>query len=315
MVERPLRFFPVTLFASVMGVGGLALAWRRAARVWDLPTWPFTLLLGVAVLLFGALLSAYLLKWLRHPADAKTELRHPIRMAFVPTVTISLLVLATGLTELAPTAARVLWWLGAVGHMAATVTVLSAWFGRPDITMTHVTPAWFIPIVGNVITPLAAEQVGSVDLAWFAFGVGVVFWIGLLPVLLQRLLLHDPGLPPKLLPTLAIFVAPPAVILLSWQALTGDTTGPVSRIMYAATLVFLLLVAGQLPTLALRTALPRLHLSPCSRIDRRHRHGGRPPGHRLRPDRGWVVGAGNPDRRRCPRSRRQGCLAGSNLRT
>ena len=31
------RFVPVGLFSSVMGIGGLALAWRRAAAHWGLP--------------------------------------------------------------------------------------------------------------------------------------------------------------------------------------------------------------------------------------------------------------------------------------
>lgn len=242
-----------------MGVGGLALAWRRAAKVWRLSEQPFHWLLGLAVALFVVVGVGYLAKWVLHPQAARAELGHPIRMAFVPTITISLLVLATGLTELAPQVARVLWWMGAVGHLVATVAVLSAWFGRPDIGMTHVTPAWFIPIVGNVITPLAAPAIGNLDLAWFAFGVGVVFWLALLPLVLQRLLLHDPGLPPKMLPTLAIFIAPPSVIALSWQALTGELADPVGRITYAVTLMFVVLLTAQAPRLArLPFALPFL---------------------------------------------------------
>jgi hypothetical protein len=59
-----------------------------------------------------------------------------------------------------------------------------------------------------VITPLAATEIGSLELAWFAFGVGMVFWLALLPLMLHRVLLYDHPLPAKLLPTLAIFVAP-----------------------------------------------------------------------------------------------------------
>ena len=76
-----------------------------------------------------------------------------------------------------------------MGHLVATLAVVSAWFGRTDIVHGTVTPAWFIPVVGNVVTPLAAPDIGSVELGWFAFGVGVVFWLGLLPLLLQRVLL------------------------------------------------------------------------------------------------------------------------------
>lgn len=252
-----LAHFPVTLFSSVMGLGGVALAWRRAALVWDLPEWPFLAFLVLAVLAFLVVGVLYAVKWLRHPSAARSELRHPIRMAFAPTLTIAILVLATALSEIAPTVASVLWWVGALGHLAATIAVLSSWFGRTDLLAGHVTPAWFIPIVGNVITPLAAPTIGSVDVAWISFGVGVVFWLGLLPLLFQRLLTHHEPLPAKLLPTIAIFIAPPAVTMLSWQSLTGASADPVSRVLYAATMMFVVLLVTQVGRLrALPFALP-----------------------------------------------------------
>lgn len=252
-----LEHLPVTLFASVMGLGGLSLAWRRAAASWDVPPWPALVFLALATTAFVAVATLYAVKWLRHPAAARSELRHPVRMTFVPTITISVLVLATAGQSVAPALASALWWIGAVGHLAATVAVLSAWFSRPDIGPGAVTPAWFIPVVGNVITPLAAASLGSVEVAWFAFGVGIVFWLALLPLLLQRVLLHDPPLPPKLLPTIAIFIAPPAVAMLSWQALTGVADGPVVRILYAAAMFFVVLLLAQVPRLRrLPFALP-----------------------------------------------------------
>ncbi len=248
---------PVTLFASVMGLGGLSLAWRRAAKVWDLPHWPALTFLAVATLAFVVIGTLYVLKWAGHPAAARAELRHPVRMTFATTLTISVLVLATAGQDVAPALASALWWVGALGHLAATLAVLSVWFARPDIGHAAVTPAWFIPVVGNVITPLAAARLGSVELAWFAFGVGAIFWLGLLPLLLQRVMLHDPPLPPKLLPTIAIFIAPPAVMMLSWQALTGVVDGPVVRILYAAAMVFVLLLLAQVPRLGAQPfALP-----------------------------------------------------------
>jgi tellurite resistance protein len=254
---HPLAHLPVTLFASVMGLGGLSLAWRLAGKVWDLPQWPAMTLLALATTAFLVIGTLYALKWARHPAPARAELRDPVRMTFAPTLTISMLVLATAGQDVAPALASALWWVGALGHLAATLAVLSVWFSRPDIGHGAVTPAWFIPVVGNVITPLAAAQLGSVELAWFTFGVGVVFWLGLLPLVLQRVLLHDPPLPAKLLPTIAIFMAPPAVVLLSWQALTGVVDGPVSRILYSAAMVFVLLLLAQVPRLrSLPFALP-----------------------------------------------------------
>ena len=255
--SHSLAHFPVTLFSSVMGLGGLSLAWRRADRVWDLPSWPALLFLALAAVAFVVVAVLYATKWARHPAAARAELAHPVRMTFAPTLTIAILVLATAGQDVAPTLASALWWLGALGHLAATVAVMSVWFGRADIVHASVTPAWFIPVVGNIITPLAAAELGSVELAWFAFGVGVVFWVALLPLLLQRVLLHEQPLPARLLPTIAIFVAPPAVALLSWQALTGSVDDPVGRVLHAAAMVFVVLLVAQVGRLrTLPFALP-----------------------------------------------------------
>lgn len=245
LIER-LQHLPVTLFSTVMGIGGLALAWRRAVRVYDVPAWTTQALFWAALATFVVVAALYVTKWVRHPASARAELLHPIRMTFAPTITISLLILATAGQDLLPGPARVAWWVGAVGHLMLTVVVLSAWFARADIALDQMTPAWFIPIVGNVVTPLAAREIGSVELAWFAFGVGVVFWLALLPLLLHRMLLHEVPLPGKLLPTMAIFIAPPAVSLLSWASLTEDLTSPVVEVLYAATMMFLALLLAQI---------------------------------------------------------------------
>ena len=256
--ERSLAHLPMTLFSTVMGLGGASLAWRREAHVREaVPQWPALVLLGLAATAFVVVGAAYAAKWARHPAAARAELRHPVRMTFAPTITISLLVLATAGQSVAPRVASVLWWLGAVGHLAATVVVLTAWFGRADIVHATVTPAWFIPVVGNVLTPLAAAELGSVELAWFSFGLGLVFWLGLLPLLLQRVLVHDAALPGRLLPTIAIFIAPPAVAMLSWAALTGQAGDPVARILWAAAMAFTLVLAAQVGRLrAIPFALP-----------------------------------------------------------
>ncbi len=246
-----LQHLPVPLFATVMGLGGLSLAWRRAAVVWDVPAWPAQTLFWLALAVFVVVATAYAAKWLRHPSAARAELRHPIRMTFAPAITIDLIVLATAGQDLLPTAASVAWWVGAVGHLTLTLVVMSAWFGRHDIVLDHVTPAWFIPVVGNVITPLAAREIGSVELAWLSFGVGIVFWMALLPIVLRRVLLHGQSLPLKLMPSIAIFIAPPAVAGLSWLSLTEATPDdPVFRILFAATVMFAAMVLAQAPMLA-----------------------------------------------------------------
>lgn len=246
--QRSLANMPVTLFASVMGVGALSLAYKRAAVVWtQVPQWPYLALLALAAALFVVILGAYIAKWVLYPKAARAELTHPIRMPFVPAFTVAVLILATASAEVMPTVASVLWWVGAIGHLIATALIVSVWFNSPNITANIMTPAWLIPIVGNVVTPLAGKQVGNVDLSWFAFGIGAVLWLGMLPLLLHRLLLAETPLPPKLLPTIAIMVAPSAVMTVSWVQLTGDASGVVPRMLAGVTWLFALILALQLP--------------------------------------------------------------------
>lgn len=240
-----LAHLPVTLFAAVMGIGGLGLAWRRAAATWGTPAWIGTILVLLAAAVFLLVAILYAVKWIRHPAAARAELRHPVRMAFAPTLTIAMLVLATGMQDLAPAVAVPLWWLGAVGHLMATLAVLTAWLTRDDLGLAQVTPAWFIPVVGNVVTPLAAPALGSIEFAWFAFGVGLIAWLGLFPILLHRLFVAGQGLPTRLRPTLMILVAPPAVMVLSLTTLVGGPLDPVRRILFAAALFAAALVMVQ----------------------------------------------------------------------
>lgn len=254
-----LAHLPVTFFAVVMGVAGLALAWQRAGGLLTAgpaasPPGAFVTGVGegvfwLALALFIAIAAAYLVKAVRHPAAVRGELRHPVRIAFVPTATIALLLLGTSGLAVAPDLAAGLWWVGAVGQVVATLAVLSAWISLPTFTAGHLTPAWFIPVVGLVVVPLAGVEVAPPAISWAAFSVGVLFWLSLLPLVLGRLFVHPEPVPGQLMPTLAVLVAPPAVATIAWVRLHGGAVDQVARSLAAVAVFFallLLLQAGRL---------------------------------------------------------------------
>ena len=148
--------------------------------------WPAQALFWIALAVFALVLSLYAAKWVRHPAAARAELRHPVRMAFAPRSPSACWSWRPPARTSCPAAATVAWWIGAVGHLVRHVVVMGAWFEpRRHGLLDQVTPAWFIPVVGNVITPLAAPAVGNVELAWFSFGrSGWSSMLALLPILL-----------------------------------------------------------------------------------------------------------------------------------
>lgn len=216
----PLKFLMPGWFAIVMGLCGLSLAWHRAAPLMGEMAGAGALVVGALATLVAAVLAVLsLLRWQRYPQALEDDLKHPVRHVFVAAMPISLLLLATVATQLSgPTpAARGLWVLGSVWQFGVTIWVMSRWLrhgvGGKDsgAFWPSITPALFIPVVGNVVPPLAGVTLGFPEWSAAQFGVGLFLWPVALTLLAVRVGVN--GLwPERLLPTTFITVAPPAVI-------------------------------------------------------------------------------------------------------
>lgn len=242
-----LRHLPVSVFAVAMGVLGLALALSAAETALDLPRRLATAGLIAGALVLAAVALAYAAKALRHPQAVVAEWRHPVRLAFFPAISIAFLLMAAALVEPAPDLARALFLPAAGLQGALAVAVIGAWIGPRSFAPGSFNPAWFIPAVGNVVVPLAGARLGYMDLSWAFFAAGMVFWVALLPPLLHRLVFGEP-LAPRMVPTLAILFAPPAVGFVALTRLTGDAGMP----------GIILLNAGYAMALIAATQAPRL---------------------------------------------------------
>ncbi|MCA8906410.1 MAG: SLAC1 anion channel family protein [Rhodospirillaceae bacterium] len=244
-----LEHFPISFFAVVMGLSGLALATMRlehCVEATDLTAGRVLTLLAAGAFVLIALV--YATKLARHAHQVHWEWNHPVRISFFPAISIGLVLVGTALARFQPDVAIVVWGIGVALHLLATLTVVAAWIGHRPFQHLHLNPAWFIPAVGNVLVPIGGMHFGLVELSWFFFSVGILFWLILLTLVFNRLVFHDP-LPERLLPTLVILIAPPAVGFVSWAALTGglDAFG---RILFYAAVIFALVVATQLRRLS-----------------------------------------------------------------
>lgn len=237
-----LAHFPVALFASVMGAAGLAIAWLKAGHLGLVPEEIGALLRWLASVLFTFLLLTYAAKLLRHPAAVLAERAHPLKQNFFPAISIGLILLATAWRHDAPQAASWLWGIGAALHLAFTLLAMSGWIHHPHFQISHANPAWFIPVVGNILIPVAGVGFAPADISWFFFSIGLVFWLVLMTIVLYRLFFHEP-LPLRLTPTLFILLAPPSVGFLAWLALT-DSLDAFARILYFTALFLGLLLAS-----------------------------------------------------------------------
>jgi tellurite resistance protein len=98
--------------------------------------------------------------------------------------------------------------------------------------------------VGNILVPVAGAELGYLEVSWFFYSIGLMMWLPLLAVLLNRFFFH-PMMPGKLLPTLFILIAPPAVGFISWMKLHHGAIDDVARILYYFALFTTLLLASQ----------------------------------------------------------------------
>jgi tellurite resistance protein len=238
-----LAHFPVAFFSMVMGLAGLSIAWHKAQQIFriDLPI--ASILLATAALAFLVLGVIYLAKLIYYRETVVKELAHPIQLNFFPTISMSLLLLGIATLEHWPGLAEVLWIIGATSQLMLTLYVLNVWIHHERFEVHHVNPAWFIPVVGNVLVPIAGARLGFIETSWFFLAIGLLFWLLLFAIVLQRFIFH-PSLPDRLMPTFFILIAPPAVGFIAYLQLSGGLDA-LARILYYAGLFLTLLLMVQ----------------------------------------------------------------------
>lgn len=239
-----LEHMPVSLFSTVMGLAGTTIAVEKAEQFWGWSMVASSVLLMFTVLVFSLISLAYLAKFVLHRQHVVAEFNHPIRMSFFPTMSIGLLLLAIALMGHFPGVSLYLWVIGSAVQLVFTLAILSNWMHHDKFQVQHSNPAWFIPIVGNILVPIAGVPLGFPEVSWFYFSVGLMMWTPLLAVLLNRFFFH-PMLPGKLLPTLFILIAPPAVGFMAWVKLHNGVVDDAARIFYYFALFTTLLLFFQ----------------------------------------------------------------------
>lgn len=247
MTDTPtsrLQNFPVAWFAMIMGLGGLTLAWAKAEDLLALNVSVSPWLLGLTSVLFVILAGLYGVKLIRYRVASSREMNHPIKSHFVPTVSIALILLSIAWLPYSAFYSMLLWLTGLSLHLVLTLRVITRWMHQSQFEIVHLNPAWFIPVVGNILIPIAGVEHAPDQLSWFFFSIGVLFWPLLLTIIFYRVIFHG-SLPDRLLPTLFILIAPPAVGFIAYLRLTGEVDA-FALVLYNAALFFTLLLFVQL---------------------------------------------------------------------
>jgi len=188
----------------------------------------------------------YTTKSIKYFHEVKIDFSHPVRMNFTPTIFITFLLASILTLDINKDISKVLWLIGISGQTIIFLSIISKWTHNTNIEIHHFNPAWFIPAVGNILVPVAGVAHFHKEISWLYFSVGLILWIVLLTIFYNRIFFHHP-LPEKLLPTLFLLIAPPAIGFISYVKLTGNVDA-FAKILYYFALFNLIVLIFQFDT-------------------------------------------------------------------
>lgn len=234
-----LKFFPVMMFAIVMGLSGLTITYQKAALWLSFPSFIGETLMYLTTTIFLIVLSIYLKKAMKYKKAVTSEFSHPVRINFFAAISISMLMLAIIYGDDYSFISAMFWYPGTILHFYLTMYTISFWINENQ-QIDHSNPAWFIPIVGNLLVPIGGMGFIDIDILIYFFSVGIFFWIILFSVILNRIIFHD-QMAVKFMPTLFILIAPPAVGFLAYYKMF-EVVDTFALVLFNLALFFTLLV-------------------------------------------------------------------------
>ncbi len=231
-MSKKLQYFPITSFSVVMGLTGLTIAFGKFYHLQWLPRIFYDISIFLVLGLFSLFVIIYGLKFAYFPGEVSKDFHHRIRINFFSTISISLLLLSIAFYTYYPILSIIFWWAGVVLHTVFMFKTISFWI-QHNFEIQHFNPAWFIPVVGNILVPVSGVDFAPPIFSYFYFAAGFFFWIVLFTIFIYRAVFHA-QLPEKFIPTFFILLAPPAVGFISYMRIAAS---------WDAFSVFLLFVA------------------------------------------------------------------------
>jgi tellurite resistance protein len=236
--QETVRHLTANLFVVAFGVAGLAQAWSAVTQLAGASDWPGNSLWIVAAVTWLITLAAYLAN-VAAQRRWKTELSDPTFGPFTALIFIVPMLLGARLAEQARGAGEVVF-----GCSAILVVLVGAWItgdwitGDGDIRRWH--PGYFLPTAaGGLLAGGASAALGFTTLSRVLFGLGITSFVVLASIISLRLYVVR-SLPPPLLPTIAIELAPPVVAGNSWFAINGGKVDTSEAVLAGLSLLMLL---------------------------------------------------------------------------
>ena len=249
--RQTLLTIPPNFFAIPFGLAGLAAVWRYANAQHIAPRSIGEALFVLAAVTFVLLTTALLTKLVVAPRLLRADLTNPIKNPFTSLFPISGMLLALGLVPYAHIIATMLFFIFFTATWLLGGWLTGQWIvGKHDADFIH--PGYLLPTVaGGLVAANGAATLGFSALGWLSFGLGIVCWLMLGSVVLNRLF-SRPQLPAALVPTLVVELGPPAVAGNAYFVLNGNKIDMLAYVL-AGYVILMLLVQIRLVPLYYRT--------------------------------------------------------------
>ena len=246
MISR-IQHFNIAFYAMIMGFWWLTLASLKLEH-----TFHWDMFIGKSLLFFTCFLFViisifYLLKILYFPIYVKKDFYHPIKSNFFPWIGKIFLILAIWFLWISEYISLILWLAGIIIQFSLTLIIFRRWI-LEEMDIKILNPLWFLPVVWNMMTPIAGVPLWFIEISWFFFSIGIMMWGVIFTILMNRILFHQ-SLPEKLFPTLTILIAPPVIAMIALIVLWGWQLTELSKILYYFALFLFLLLITNISTL------------------------------------------------------------------
>ncbi|MDD3793534.1 MAG: SLAC1 anion channel family protein [Candidatus Gracilibacteria bacterium] len=225
-----ISYFNIAFYAAVMGFGGLSITTHKLEMVYNTNTNISHYILFFSIIFFIIVNFLYLLKILLNFDDVRSDFIHPVKSNFFPGIGKIFLIFSIAFLNINIEISKYLWIIGIIWQFIFTVIIFRRWIVK-EIDIKDLNPLWFLPIVGNMLAPIVGVKIGFIEISWFLFSIGIIMWIVLFTIIMNRIIFHNP-LANKLLPTLIILIAPPSVALMSITALNDGNILDIAKVFY-----------------------------------------------------------------------------------
>ena len=222
-MKEKIQYFPITAFSMIMGLSGLSIAFAKFYHLQWLPRIYYDVTLFFTLALFLVFTYMYGRKAILHFDEVKADFMHRIRINFFSAITISFLLLSIAFMTYWPILSLALWWIGLISHTLIMFYTISFWI-QHNFEIHFMNPAWFIPVVGNILVPVAGVEYMPKAFTFIYFAIGFFFWIILFAIFLNRAIFHH-QMPQKFIPTLFILIAPPAIGFIAYIRIAQSWDG------------------------------------------------------------------------------------------